>query len=301
MTAQETQGGPSIEHLCQLGNVSRAGFYRFGEVCAPQRTEADLRDKIQTIALENRFYGYRRVCRDLWRIHGLKVNHKHVLRLMREDNLLCLRQKPFVPTTTNSRHEFPIVPNLTRGLVPTGLDQIWVADITYVRLAAQFVYLAVVLDAFSRRVIGWALADHLEASLAIEALDMALSARNPEPGLIHHSDRGVQYACADYAERLAARGVLISMSRAGNPYDNAKAERFMRTLKEEEVNGKTYASIDEARTDIGAFLENVYNPGRLHSALGYKPPVRVRSRTPPTRNRLKGHNQGPVTQIHCLS
>ena len=179
MTAQETQGAPSIEHLCQLGGVSRAGFYRFGEVRAPKRTEADLRDKIQTIALENRFYGYRRVCRELWRIHGLKVNHKHVLRLMREDNLLCLRQKPFVPYTTNSRHEFPIVPNLTRGLVPTGLDQIWVADITYVRLAGQFVYLAVVLDAFSRKVIGWALADHLEASLAIEALDMALTARNP--------------------------------------------------------------------------------------------------------------------------
>jgi putative transposase len=143
----------------------------------------------------------------------------------------------------------------------------------YVRLAGQFVYLAVVLDAFSRKVIGWALADHLEASLAIEALDMALSARNPEPGLIHHSDRGVQYACADYAEKLVDRGVLISMSRAGNPYDNAKAERFMRTLKEEEVNGKTYASIDEARTHIGAFLEIVYNRGRLHSALGYKPPV----------------------------
>ena len=129
MTAQETQGAPSIEHLCQLGGVSRAGFYRFGEVCAPERTEADLRDKIQKIALQNRFYGYRRICRDLWRIHGLKVNHKHVLRLMREDNLLCLRQKPFVPYTTNSRHEFPIVANLTRGLIPTGLDQIWVADI----------------------------------------------------------------------------------------------------------------------------------------------------------------------------
>ena len=273
MNAQETQGAPSIEHLCQLGGVAHAGFYRFGEIRAPKRTEADLRDKIQKIALANRFYGYRRVCRDLWRLHGLKVNHKHVLRLMREDNLLCLREKPFVPYTTNSRHEFPIVPNRTRGLVPTGLDQIWVADITYVRLAGQFVYLAVVLDAFSRRVIGWALADHLEASLAIEALDMALAARNPEPGLIHHSDRGVQYACADYREKLEARGVLTSMSRAGNPYDNAKAERFMRTLKEEEVNGKLYASIDEAKIHIGAFIEDVYNRGRLHSALGYKPPV----------------------------
>ena len=206
---------------------------------------------------------------------------------------------PAPKATTNSRHEFPIVPNLTRGLVPTGLDQIWVADITYVRLAGQFVYLAVVLDAFSRKVIGWALADHLEASLAIEALDMALTARNPAPGLIHHSDRGVQYACGDYGEKLAERGVLISMSRAGNPYDNAKAERFMRTLKEEEVNGKTYASIDEARTDIGAFLEIVYNRGRLHPALGYKPPVEFEAEL--RQLVVKGHNQSSVTQIQCLS
>ena len=147
MSAQETQGDICIQHLCELGGVSRAGFYRHGEVSAPERTEADLRDKIQKIALENRFYGYRRVCRDLWRIHGLKVNHKHVRRLMREDNLLCLRAKPFVPYTTNSRHEFQIVPNLVRGLVPTGIDQIWVADITYIRLATQFIYLAVILDA----------------------------------------------------------------------------------------------------------------------------------------------------------
>ena len=220
-----------------------------------------------------RIYGYRRIGRELSRLHGLQVNHKRLRRLLREDNLLCLRTKPFVPYTTNSRHEFPIVPNLTRGLVPTGLDQIWVADITYVRLAAQFVYLAVVLDAYSRKVVGWALADHLEASLAIEALDRALAARNPLPGLIHHSDRGVQYACAAYAERLEARGARVSMSRAGNPYDNAKAERFMRTLKEEEVNGKTYASLDEARRRIGDFLETIYNRSRLHSALGYKPPV----------------------------
>jgi transposase InsO family protein len=196
-----------------------------------------------------------------------------VRRLMREDNLLCLRAKPFVPYTTNSRHDFPIVPNLVRGLVPTGIDQIWVADITYIRLATQFIYLAVVLDAHSRKVIGWALADHLEASLAVEALDMALTARRPAPGLIHHSDRGVQYACHEYGERLEAHGIRTSMSRAGNPYDNAKAERFMRTLKEEEVNAKTYATIEQARADIGAFIENVYNRGRLHSALGYKPPV----------------------------
>jgi len=277
MSAQEngneTQGAPSIDHLCRLGGVSRAGFYRFGEFREPKRAEADLRDKIQAIALRNRFYGYRRIGQELWRRHGLKINHKHLRRLMREDNLLCLRSKPFVPPTTNARHEFPIVPNLTRGLIPTGLDQIWVADITYVRLAGQFVYLAVVLDAYSRKVVGWALADHLEASLAIEALDMALAARRPQPGLIHHSDRGVQYACDAYGERLAVHGLRISMSRAGNPYDNAKAERFMRTLKDEEINGKTYSSLEDARQNIGVFLETIYNRGRLHSALGYKPPV----------------------------
>ncbi|MGD0641098.1 MAG: IS3 family transposase [Roseiarcus sp.] len=156
---------------------------------------------------------------------------------------------------------------------PTSLGECAAFVRAYARLAGQFVYLTVVLDAFSRRIVGWALADHLEASLAIEALDMALAARNPPPGLIHHSDRGVQYACALYADRLEARGLRVSMSRPGNPYDNAKAERFMRTLKDEEVNGKTYASLQDARQRIGAFLETIYNRGRLHSALGYKPPV----------------------------
>ena len=182
--------------------------------------------------------------------------------------------KPFVPATTLSRHGFAIVPNLTRGLIPTGLDQIWVADITYVRLAEGFVYLAAILDAFSRKVIGWAIADHLEASLAIEALDMALEARNPPPdSLIHHSDRGVQYACGAYQKRLEKGKIAASMSRVGNPYDNAKAESFMKTLKTEEVDAKTYRDLDDARRQIGAFIETVYNAKRLHSALGYKPPV----------------------------
>ena len=191
---------------------------------------------------------------------------------MREDNLLAVQPRAWVQTT-DSGHELEVYLNLAARMKLTGIDQLWVADITYIRLRTEFVYLAVVLDAFSRRIVGWALADHLEASLAIEALDMALAARNPPPGLIHHSDRGVQYACAAYAERLEARGLRVSMSRAGNPYDNAKAERFMRTLKDEEVNGKTYASLQDARQRIGAFLETVYNRGRLHSALGYKPPV----------------------------
>ncbi len=218
-----------------------------------------MRDLIQRVALTNRHYGYRRIAQALRR-QGLIVNAKRVLRLMREDNLLSLRAKPFVPRTTMSDHGHPIRPNLVRRLKPTGLDQIWVADITYVRLAEDFVYLAVVIDAFSRKVVGWALDNHLEASLALQALDQALAGRNPAPdSLIHHSDRGVQYACSDYVERLEARKIAISMSRPGNPYDNAKAESFMKTLKTEEVNGKAYANIDDARRQIGEFIETIYN------------------------------------------
>jgi putative transposase len=289
MSARETQGLPhedaNIERLCRLGGVSRAGYYRHFEASAPARADADLRDRIQKLSLQHRHYGYRRIAAQLRR-EGEIVNAKRVLRLMREDNLLCLRASPFVPRTTDSHHGFAIVPNLTRGLRPTGLDQIWVADITYVRLGEAFVYLAVVLDAYSRKVIGWALDDHLEARLAMAALDMALAARNPPPdSLIHHSDRGVQYACGDYTGRLQARGVALSMSRVGNPYDNAKAESFMKTLKAEEVNGKAYATPEQARRDIGAFIEDVYNTQRLHSALGYKPPVEFEAGLDLSRNR----------------
>ena len=204
---------------------------------------------------------------------GLIVSHKRVGRLMREDNLLAIQRRKFV-ITTESRHELEVHLNVATHMRLTGINQLWVADITYIRLQGEFVYLAVVLDRFSRKVVGFALANHLEASLALQALDQALAARNPAPdSLIHHSDRGVQYACADYVGRLEARGVAISMSRPGNPYDNAKAESFMKTLKTEEVNGKAYANIEDARRQIAAFIETIYNGQRLHSALGYKPPV----------------------------
>jgi len=261
-----------IARLCAYAGLSRASYYRWLEPKASARDDADLRDLIQRFALQRRNEGYRRIARRL-RDEGFVVNAKRVLRLMREDNLLPLRKRPFVPPTTDSRHPFPIAPNLARNLSPTGLDQLWVADITYIRLAAAFVYLAVVIDAFSRKVVGWALDNHLEARLAGQALDMAVAARDPPPGLIHHSDRGVQYACAEYAAKLDGRGFQRSMSRPGNPYDNAKAESFMKTLKAEEVHAKTYADLEDARTHIGAFIDEIYNADRLHSALGYKSPI----------------------------
>jgi putative transposase len=268
--------------MCLLAGVSRAGYYRHFQASAPRQEEAVVRDAVQRVALANRHYGYRRITFHLRRDEGLEVNHKRVLRIMREDNLLCLRKKPFVPLTTLSRHSWRVVPNLARGLELTGIDQLWVADITYVRLREEFVYLAIVLDAFSRRVIGWALADHLEASLAVAALKMAIAQRKPQPGsLIHHSDRGVQYACSEYSALLEQYDIQASMSRVGNPYDNAKAESFMKTLKQEEIDGRDYRDIDDARLRIGAFIEQVYNRQRLHSALGYRPPVEFEANLPP--------------------
>ena len=268
----ERQGAMDVRQLCALAGLSRAGFYRHWQASAPRREEVALRDVLPRLHLAHRPYGYRRIAA-LLRREGWRVNHKRVLRLMREDNLLALRRRPFVPVTTDTQHGWRVVPNLAHGLMPTGLDQLWVADITYLRLQEEFAYLAVVLDAFSRRVVGWALATHLQASLAVAALRMALRRRRPAPGLVHHSDRGVQYACADYAALLETHGLQPSMSRIGNPYDNAKAESFMKTLKHEEVDGRAYRDVDQARCEIGNFIDRVYNERRLHSALGYRSPA----------------------------
>ena len=258
--------------MCDLLRVGRASYYRHWQSSAPREEETELRQRLQELALAHRHYGYRRLS-VLLRREGLAVNHKRVLRLMREDNLLCLRQQPFVPLTTLSVHSWPVLPNLVRDLRPSGLDQIWVADITYIRLREGFVFLAVVLDAFSRKLVGWAMADHLQASLAVAALTMAIAVRRPAPGLIHHSDRGTQYACAEYRAALEQHGLQASMSRVGNPYDNAKAESFMATLKREQIDGRRYRDLAEATADIGAFIDTVYNSQRLHSALGYRSPT----------------------------
>jgi putative transposase len=257
--------------MCALAGVSRAGFYRFRP--GPPRPDPalELRDAIQRIALEFASYGWPRMTAELKR-RGGEVNHKRVYRLMRQDNLLCLRRRKFV-VTTDSGHGLPVYPNLARALVLTGLDQLWVADLTYIRLELEFVYLAVILDALSRRVIGWALDRTLEAELTLQALRQALVRRRPAPGLVHHSDRGVQYASRDYTQLLKDHGIQISMSRKGNPWDNAACESFLKTLKYEEVYRTEYRDLAEARASIGVFLEKVYNPKRLHSALGYLPPV----------------------------
>jgi len=264
-----------VSALCQMTGLNRAGYYRSRTPRQATPVEMEIRDEMQRIAVESPAYGYRRITAELQK-RGFAVNHKRVLRMMREDNLLCVRRRKFV-ATTDSRHNLPVYPNLAGQITPTAINQLWVADITYIRLRTEFVYLAVVLDAFSRRVIGWALGRTLEAGLAIAALVMALAERRPQPGLVHHSDRGVQYASHQYTSLLKENQVQISMSRKGNPYDNAACESFMKTLKYEEVYRNEYRDFAGVRASIGEFLERVYNQKRLHSALGYVPPAEFES------------------------
>jgi transposase InsO family protein len=264
--------GLAIERMVRLAQVSRASYYRFEESArSGSDSDMELRDAIQRIALEWPSYGRRRITQELRR-RNWTVNPKRVRRLMREDNLLCVRKRKFV-VTTDSNHGKKIYPNLARKMVLTDVDQLWVADITYIRLREEFVFLAVILDAYSRRVIGWALDRTIEDDLTLQALRMALAQRVIEPGLVHHSDRGSQYASGDYTDLLNENGIEISMSRKGNPWDNAGCESFMKTLKYEEVHRNEYRDLNEARSTIRVFLEKIYNRKRLHSAIGYVPPA----------------------------
>jgi putative transposase len=267
---QATSPQISMRHLCALCGVSRSWWYDRPATLKPSSEDLTLRDAIERLVLDFPGYGYRRVTHALQR-NGWQVHHKRVLRVMRQESLLCQLQRQFV-VTTNSQHGYRTYPNLLAGCVVEGLDQVWVADITSIRLPTGFVYLACVLDASSCRCIGWHLSRTIDTALALAALEHAIATRQPLGELIHHADQGVQYASTAYVQRVEDIGAQVSMSAKGNPYDNAKAESFFKTLKKEEVYLKEYASFAEAQRNLETFIEDVYNTKRLHSSLGYVPP-----------------------------
>src|SRR5215831_13929382 len=265
------QGSLSIERMCLLAGVSRAGFYRSLQEQMPVEEDMEVRSAIQQIAVEHRRrYGYRRIAAELRR-RGMLVNHKRVARIMRADHLLGVQPRAFV-VTTDSDHALEVYLNLASRMKLTGINQLWVADITYIRLHREFVYLAVILDAHSRRVVGWELGRTLAARLPIAALEKAIAERQPPPGLVHHSDRGVQYASGEYVKILQKHQMIPSMSRPANPYDNASCESFLKTLKREEIYAHDYQDLEHLRVNLASFIDQYYNRRRLHSALGYRSP-----------------------------
>jgi putative transposase len=271
--------------MCELAGVSRAGFYRHWEKLEPAAAETELRAAVQRLALAHRYYGYRRIAVLLQR-EGYVAGAKTVRRLMREDSLLAIRRRRFV-VTTNSDHRFQVWPNLAQYLELTDINHLWVADLTFLRLEEEFVYLAVVLDAYSRRVIGWALGDAMTGGLTVKALERALTLRRPAPGFVHHSDQGSQYACVEYVDLLERSGAVLSMSRAGCPWENGRCESFIKTLKQEEIDARPYRTMEELAAHVEEFIERVYNPVRLHSALAYQSPVEFE------RQKVAGKHEPP--------
>jgi len=269
--------------MCQLCGVSRATYYRLADRLEERsEEECELRDKVERIALQWPYYGSRRIQAALNQ-DGWEVSRKRIQRVLREEGLLCLRQPTSWLATTDSKHHLPVFPNLAAECELSGINQLWVTDITYIRLPRGFVFLAAMLDAFSRKVIGWALQESMQAGLCIEALQQALAARHYPRGVIHHSDRGVQYCSKEYTALLERYHMRGSMARKGNPYDNAKAESFWKTLKYEQVYRHDYRSIHEARQNIGQFIDQIYNQTRLHSALGYRSPAHFEAAQKVTR------------------
>ena len=266
----EQQGESSVERMCWLGQVSRSGYYRYERKAQPAGEELSVREQIHALVFAHRFYGYRRITAAL-RQRGWALNHKRVARLMRLDGLQAMRPKRWT-RTTQSQHGCAVFPNRLRHMQASGPDQIWVSDLTYLRTPQGFVYLAIVLDAWSRRVVGWALGDNIHAGLTCAALEQAIAGRQPEPALVHHSDRGVQYASQEYVRLLSRHGMIGSMSRSANPYDNARCESFFKTLKTEQGSDRLMAESAEWRERLSRYLD-YYNQQRLHSALAYRTPV----------------------------
>lgn len=260
----------TIQRMCELAGVSRASFYREWEQKVPGAAEMALRDAVQRTALAHRNHGYRRITPLVQRA-GFVVGQEKVRRILRSDNLLAVRHRRFI-VTTDANHRFRVHPNLAETMEVTAINQLWVADITYIRLRCEFVFLAVVLDAFSRKVIGWQMGRTLETRLALAALEMAIDSRHPQPGLVHHSDRGTQYASNEYVQRLEACGGHLSMSRPASPWENGRCESFIKTLKREEIDARRYASFAELQQNVEEFIEQIYNKVRLHSSLGYRSP-----------------------------
>jgi len=264
------QGEASIERMCELGKVSRAGFYRDWQERQPQEAEMAIREAVQNEALRRRVFGYRRVTRELQK-KGIAVGEGVVRRILRSDNLLAIRKRKFV-ATTDSAHGYTVYPNLAQYVQITAINQLWVSDITYLRLGREFVYLAVVLDVFSRRVVGWSLGRSLQVALPLAALNRAIADRQPGRGLVHHSDRGTQYASNEYVKRLEEAHMTISMSRPARPWENAYCESFMGTLKKEQIFCSRYSTMEELQQNIAEFIDEFYNRERLHSALDYLSP-----------------------------
>jgi len=258
--------------------LSTSTYYYKPRCCRKERDkrDADLRDKIEYVQAEYSCWGYRTIQTNLMRHYELWVNHKRIRRVMQKFDLLRRIKRRFI-NTTDSNHNFRVYPNLLKGLKVTGLNQVWVSDITYIRILTGFVFLAVIIDVFSRRVVGWALSKRIDHELTLAALAMAITLRNPPADLIHHSDRGVQYACTEYIAELIRNEIMPSMSAVGNPYDNAYAESFMKTLKNEEVYLEDYEDFTDVVERVPQFIEEVYNRKRVHSGIQYLPPEEFES------------------------